>query len=132
LIVTKPDPKLSKLTKDLSVWLLDTFPGITLFVDKKLQGRSSFKYQEILDQNPSWSDRLQFWTKDCQACKEKQIHLAVTLGGDGTVLYTTWMFQKRVPPIVAVREKKPRDLEVLTFDYVTEIDQETEQEKCRL
>ncbi|OAQ24463.1 ATP-NAD kinase [Linnemannia elongata AG-77] len=101
LIVTKPDPKLSKLTKELSVWVLETFPGITLFVDKKLQGRSSFKYQEILDQNPSWNDRLQFWTKDCQACKEKQIHLAVTLGGDGTVLYTTWMFQKRVPPIVA-------------------------------
>ncbi|KAG9066565.1 hypothetical protein KI688_012473 [Linnemannia hyalina] len=101
LIVTKPDPKLSKLTKELSVWLIDTFPGITLFVDQKLQGRSSFKYQEILDQNPSWKDRLQFWTEDCQACKDKQIHLAVTLGGDGTVLYTTWMFQKRVPPIVA-------------------------------
>ncbi|KAF9155466.1 hypothetical protein BG015_009754 [Linnemannia schmuckeri] len=101
LIVTKPDPKLSKLTKELSVWLLDTFPGITLFVDKKLQGRSSFKYQEILDQNPSWEDRLQFWTKECQTCKDKQIHLAVTLGGDGTVLYTTWMFQQRVPPIVA-------------------------------
>ncbi|KAF9136071.1 hypothetical protein BGX30_011363, partial [Mortierella sp. GBA39] len=101
LIVTKPDPKLSKLTKELSVWLIDTFPGITLFVDQKLQGRSSFKYQEILDQNPSWKDRLQFWTKDCQACKDKQIHLAITLGGDGTVLYTTWMFQQRVPPIVA-------------------------------
>ncbi|KAK3834647.1 MAG: ATP-NAD kinase-like domain-containing protein [Linnemannia elongata] len=101
LIVTKPDPKLSKLTKELSIWLIDTFPWITLFVDKKLQGRSSFKYQEILDQNPSWKDRLQFWTKDCQTCKDKQIHLAVTLGGDGTVLYTTWMFQQRMPPIVA-------------------------------
>ncbi|KAG0282621.1 hypothetical protein BGZ96_000297, partial [Linnemannia gamsii] len=101
LIVTKPDQKLAKLTKELSIWLIETFPGITLFVDKKLQGRSSFKYQEILDQNPSWGDRLQFWTKDCQACKEKQIHLAITLGGDGTVLYTAWMFQQRVPPIVA-------------------------------
>ncbi|KAG0263905.1 hypothetical protein BGZ95_003693 [Linnemannia exigua] len=106
LIVTKPDPKLGKLTKELSIWLMETFPGITLFIDKKLQGRSSFKYQEILDLHPEWKDRMQFWSKDdCQGCgkskKEKQIHLAVTLGGDGTVLYTTWMFQQRVPPIVA-------------------------------
>ncbi|KAF9107872.1 hypothetical protein BGX29_004476 [Mortierella sp. GBA35] len=101
LIVTKPDPKLAKLTKNLSIWLLETFPGITLFVDKELQDRASFKYQEIVDQNPSWKERLLFWTKDCQTCKDKQIHLAVTLGGDGTVLYTAWLFQQRVPPIVA-------------------------------
>ncbi|KAG0376698.1 hypothetical protein BGX24_007345 [Mortierella sp. AD032] len=103
LIVTKPDPKLAKLTKELSIWLLETFPGVTLFIDKKLQDRSSFKYQEILDLHPEWRDRMQFWSKeDCQGCgKEKQIHLAVTLGGDGTVLYTAWMFQQRVPPIVA-------------------------------
>jgi NAD+ kinase len=104
--VTKPDPKLTKLTKELSVWLIGTFPGITLFVDEKLQNRSSFKYQEILDQHPEWKDRMQFWNKDtCQGCgasKDKQIHLAVTLGGDGTVLYTAWMFQRRVPPMVAV------------------------------
>ncbi|KAG0044541.1 NAD(+) kinase [Gryganskiella cystojenkinii] len=101
LIVTKPDPKLAKLTKDISIWLLETFPGITLFVDKKLQDRSSFKYDEILQHNPSWADRLQFWTLECHKNSSKQIHLAVTLGGDGTVLYTAWMFQHRVPPIVA-------------------------------
>ncbi|KAF9906146.1 hypothetical protein EC991_000942 [Linnemannia zychae] len=103
LIVTKPDPKLAKLTKELSIWLIETFPGITLFVDKKLQDRSSFKYKEILDQHPEWNDRLQFWSKDDRksGAKERQIHLAVTLGGDGTVLYTAWMFQQRVPPMVA-------------------------------
>ncbi|KAF9574784.1 NAD(+) kinase [Mortierella alpina] len=101
LIVTKPDPKLTRLTKDLSIWLLENFPGITIYVDRKLQDRSSFKYQEIIDQNPAWEDRLQFWTLECHKNSAKQIHLAVTLGGDGTVLYTAWMFQHRVPPIVA-------------------------------
>ncbi|KAI1297841.1 hypothetical protein EDD11_006907 [Mortierella claussenii] len=101
LIVTKPDPKLARLTKDLSIWLLETFPDITLYVDRKLQDRSSFRYHEILAHNPSWEDRLQFWTLECHKDAAKQIHLAVTLGGDGTVLYTTWMFQHRVPPIVA-------------------------------
>lgn len=103
LIVTKPDTKLAKLTKEISIWLLETFPGITLFVDQKLQDRSSFKYNEILQHNPSWTNRLQFWTLETHKdSSQQQIHLAVTLGGDGTVLYTTWMFQHRVPPIVAV------------------------------
>ncbi|KAG0215352.1 hypothetical protein BGX28_000092 [Mortierella sp. GBA30] len=101
LIVTKPDPKLTKLTKELSVWLLEHFTGVTIYVDKKLQERSSFKYKEILEQHPSWSDRLQFWTLECHKNSAKEIHLAVTLGGDGTVLYTAWLFQNRVPPMVA-------------------------------
>ncbi|CAO3565897.1 unnamed protein product [Mortierella alpina] len=101
LIVTKPDPKLTRLTKDLSIWLLENFPGITIYVDRKLQDRSSFKYHEIINQNSAWEDRLQFWTLECHKNSAKQIHLAVTLGGDGTVLYTAWMFQHRVPPIVA-------------------------------
>ncbi|KAF9933098.1 NAD(+) kinase [Linnemannia zychae] len=101
LIVTKPDSKLAKLTKELSVYLLETFPAITLFVDKRLQEKLSFKYQEIIDQNPNWKDRLLFWAADLPCCKNRPIHLAITLGGDGTVLYTAWLFQQRVPPIVA-------------------------------
>ncbi|KAF9300808.1 hypothetical protein BGZ74_007492 [Mortierella antarctica] len=101
LIVTKPDPKLYKLTRDLAVYLLATFPTITIFVDKNLQERTSFKYNEMMAENPSWADRLQFWTTlECDKYA-KQIHLVVTMGGDGTVLYTASMFQHRVPPIVA-------------------------------
>ncbi|KAG0306716.1 hypothetical protein BGZ98_001820, partial [Dissophora globulifera] len=101
LIVTKPDLKLAKQTKELSIWLLETFPAITIFVDKKLQNRTSFKYHEIIEHNPAWVERLRFWTHECHKDPVKKIHLAVTLGGDGTVLYTTWMFQNRVPPLVA-------------------------------
>ncbi|KAF9212042.1 hypothetical protein CPC16_006895 [Podila verticillata] len=101
LIVTKPDPKLYKLTKELSVYLLATFPAVTIYVDKNLQDRTSFKYNEMIAENPSWADRLQFWTTlDCDKYA-RQIHLVVTMGGDGTVLYTASMFQHQVPPIVA-------------------------------
>ncbi|KAG0077257.1 hypothetical protein BGZ93_003744, partial [Podila epicladia] len=59
LIVTKPDPKLYKLTSELA-------------------------YNEMMAENPSWADRLQFWTTlDCDKYA-KQIHLVVTMGGDGT------------------------------------------------
>ncbi|KAF9311213.1 hypothetical protein BG003_007663 [Podila horticola] len=101
LIVTKPDPKLYKLTKELSNYLLATFPAVTIHVDKNLQERTSFKYNEMIAENPSWADRLKFWTTlDCDKYA-KQIHLVVTMGGDGTVLYTASMFQHRVPPMVA-------------------------------
>ncbi|KAF8957800.1 hypothetical protein BGZ46_002096, partial [Entomortierella lignicola] len=101
LLVTKPDPKLAKLTKELSVWLLEHFPQVSVFVDEKLKDRSSFKYRHIIKQNPSWEDRIHFWEMGHYDGSREQIHLVVALGGDGTVLYTTWMFQRRVPPIVA-------------------------------
>ncbi|KAF9110268.1 hypothetical protein BGX27_006586 [Mortierella sp. AM989] len=101
LIVTKPDPKLARLTKELSIWLLENFAGVTIFVDKKLQEKSSFKYRQVIEYNPTWKDRIHFWASDRCENKAPQIHLAVALGGDGTVLYTAWMFQQRVPPIVA-------------------------------
>ncbi|KAF9168739.1 hypothetical protein DFQ26_000006 [Actinomortierella ambigua] len=102
LIVTKPDPKLNKLTKELSIWLLETFPELTLLVDKRLEDTSSFKYNEIIEQCPSWKQRLRFW--GCEVHNNivpEDVHLAITLGGDGTVLYTTSMFQRRVPPLLA-------------------------------
>ncbi|ORZ28846.1 ATP-NAD kinase-like domain-containing protein [Lobosporangium transversale] len=89
------------MTRVLTRWLLERFPEVTIFVDKKLQERPSFKYHEFLEHHPTWKDRLQFWTFECHKKSSKQIHLAVTLGGDGTVLYTAWMFQSRVPPIVS-------------------------------
>ncbi|KAG0235668.1 hypothetical protein BGW42_004907 [Actinomortierella wolfii] len=102
LIVTKPDPKLNKLTKELSIWLLETYPDITLLVDKRLEDTSSFKYHEIVEQCPTWRSRLRFWECEIhQNIAPEDVHLAITLGGDGTVLYTTWMFQRRVPPLLA-------------------------------
>ncbi|KAF9356609.1 NAD(+) kinase [Mortierella sp. AD094] len=101
LIVTKPDPKLARLTKELTVWLLETFPGVAVYVDKKLEEQSSFKYRHTIQHHASWKDRIHFWETDrCEDAAQK-IHLAVALGGDGTVLYVASMFQQRVPPIVA-------------------------------
>ncbi|KAG0024771.1 NAD(+) kinase [Entomortierella chlamydospora] len=101
LIVTKPDPKLAKLTKELTFWLLETFPAVAVYVDKKLEKQSSFKYRQNIEHNPSWKDRIHFWEADRCEKSAPKIHLAVALGGDGTVLYTVSMFQQRVPPIVA-------------------------------
>jgi NAD+ kinase len=42
-----------------------------------------------------------FWTPESCATSPEAIDLILTLGGDGTVLYTSWLFQKgQVPPII--------------------------------
>jgi len=44
---------------------------------------------------------LRFWTADtCQQGNFDDVDLIVTLGGDGTVLYTSWLFQREVPPVL--------------------------------
>ncbi|KAI2081589.1 NAD(+) kinase [Ophidiomyces ophidiicola] len=44
---------------------------------------------------------LKFWTPDLCWAAPETFDLVVTLGGDGTVLFTSWLFQRVVPPILA-------------------------------
>ncbi|KAJ3029288.1 UNVERIFIED_CONTAM: NAD(+) kinase [Siphonaria sp. JEL0065] len=43
---------------------------------------------------------ISHWDPEYCISNENEIDLVVTLGGDGTVLYTSSLFQNRVPPIV--------------------------------
>ncbi|KAJ1999057.1 hypothetical protein GGI04_004737 [Coemansia thaxteri] len=43
---------------------------------------------------------LQHWTAELCARSPELFDFVVTLGGDGTVLYTSWLFQRTVPPII--------------------------------
>ncbi|ODN94738.1 hypothetical protein L198_04882 [Cryptococcus wingfieldii CBS 7118] len=44
--------------------------------------------------------QLRYWTSDLCANKADQFDLVITLGGDGTVLLTSWLFQSVVPPVL--------------------------------
>ncbi|KAL9022697.1 MAG: hypothetical protein Q9185_000126 [Variospora sp. 1 TL-2023] len=60
-----------------------------------------FDAQGLLAKDPSSPGRLKYWDNDL--CR-KQPHLfdfAVTLGGDGTLLYASWLFQRIVPPVLS-------------------------------
>ncbi|KAJ1569732.1 hypothetical protein HK096_002154 [Nowakowskiella sp. JEL0078] len=44
---------------------------------------------------------LQFWNADlCETMNASSIDFIITLGGDGTVLFAAWLFQRKVPPII--------------------------------
>ncbi len=44
---------------------------------------------------------LKYWTPDLCWTQPEKFDLVLTLGGDGTVLFTSWLFQRIVPPILS-------------------------------
>ncbi|TYJ57902.1 hypothetical protein B9479_001257 [Cryptococcus floricola] len=44
--------------------------------------------------------QLRYWTSDLCSESPHLFDFVITLGGDGTVLFTSWLFQKIVPPVL--------------------------------
>ncbi|KAL8626360.1 hypothetical protein Q9189_007942, partial [Teloschistes chrysophthalmus] len=107
LIVTKArDNSLVYLTRELAEWLLrspryNSDLGVTVYVDAKLRTSKRFNAPALLAANPRYENMLKYWTPDLCWTSPEIFDLVLTLGGDGTVLYTSWLFQRIVPPILS-------------------------------
>lgn len=107
LIITKArDNTLVELTRELAVWLLATprygrDVGVNVYVDQKLKRSKRFGYETILQENRRFGEMLHFWTPALCLERPEQFDLVITLGGDGTVLFTSWLFQRIVPPVLS-------------------------------
>ncbi|KAL8696614.1 MAG: hypothetical protein Q9201_007571, partial [Fulgogasparrea decipioides] len=107
MIVTKArDNSLVYLTRELTEWLLETPRynsdlGVTVYVDVKLRTSKRFNVPSLLATNPRYESMLKYWTPDLCWTSPEIFDLVLTLGGDGTVLYTSWLFQRIVPPILS-------------------------------
>lgn len=107
MIVTKArDNQLVLLTRELTQWLLRTPRygsdlGVNVYVDAQLRNSKRFGAQSILDENPRFQDMLRYWTPDLCWSHPEKFDLVLTLGGDGTVLFTSWLFQRIVPPTLS-------------------------------
>lgn len=107
MIITKArDNSLVVLTRELAEWLLKTPRygsdlGVTVYVDAKLRKSKRFDAPSLQALDPRFDWMLKYWTPDmCWATPEK-FDLVLTLGGDGTVLFTSYLFQRVVPPILS-------------------------------
>ena len=107
MIVTKArDNSLVYLTRELTEWLFQTPRynsdlGVTVYVDAKLKTSKRFDVPSLLAKNPRYEKMLKYWTPDLCWSSPEIFDLVLTLGGDGTVLYTSWLFQRIVPPILS-------------------------------
>ncbi|EON69115.1 hypothetical protein W97_08301 [Coniosporium apollinis CBS 100218] len=107
MIVTKArDNHLVQLTRELTEWLLTTprygsDAGVNVYVDAKLRKSKRFDMEGLLAKDSRFEHMLRFWTPDLCWTSPEKFDLVLTLGGDGTVLYTSWLFQRIVPPILS-------------------------------
>lgn len=104
LLTKAHDSDLIILTRNMAEWLLSSKERgteYTVYVENTLKENRKFDAQGLMSQDPSYGGRLKYW--DNELCK-KHPHLfdfAVTLGGDGTLLYASWLFQRVVPPVLS-------------------------------
>lgn len=107
MIVTKArDNDLVTKTRDLAEWLLSTPRygsdlGVNVYVDAKLRNSKRFGAANLIQTNPRYQHMLKYWTPDLCWSQPEKFDLVLTLGGDGTVLFTSWLFQRIVPPILS-------------------------------
>ncbi|KAI2793239.1 NAD(+) kinase [Penicillium oxalicum] len=106
MIVTKArDNSLVYLTRQVAEWLLMTPRygndlGVNVYVDAKLRNSKRFDAAGLIQKEPRLAQMLHFWTPDLCWTSPEKFDLVLTLGGDGTVLFTSWLFQRVVPPVL--------------------------------
>ena len=125
-ILTKAhDETLIEKTREVVRWLLseERLVQYTVYVENVLKDNNKFNAHGIVkeleeQQKNSGSAiangdahlgtrglkaerRLRYWSNDMCRLRPHTFDFVVTLGGDGTVLYASWLFQRIVPPVLS-------------------------------
>ncbi|KAI0408223.1 ATP-NAD kinase-like domain-containing protein [Xylaria palmicola] len=113
------DADLIPKTRELAKWLLskDRDVRYIVYIQDTLKGNKQFNLQGLieelrseyveageLDQNTATealSRRVRYWTEEMCRRRPHTFDFIITLGGDGTVLYASWLFQRIVPPVLS-------------------------------
>ena len=113
------DQDLIPKTRDLTRWLLDKDRDAryTVYIQDKLKTNKRFDVAGLIrevakgysdaggvDQEKAIegvSNRLRYWDEAMCKSRPHTFDFVVTLGGDGTVLYASWLFRRIVPPVIS-------------------------------
>jgi NAD+ kinase len=103
LLTKAHDKTLIKHTRSVVQWLLskDRPVEYVVYVENTLQENASFDAKGLIEEQPSWEHRLKYWDNDLCKKRPHTFDFAISLGGDGTVLYASWLFQRVVPPVLS-------------------------------
>lgn len=103
LITKVHDDSLIPMTRDLTRWLLsrDRDVPYIVYVQDTLSENTLFNGKGLFAEDDSYEPRLKYWDEDVARKHPHSFDFVITLGGDGTVLYASWLFQRVVPPILS-------------------------------
>lgn len=101
IIITKTsDVSLLYLTRELVEWLLVEYPNMTIYVEDFFN-TDQFAANELCYDSKCCDTRIKYWNKKFIDEHDAFFDLCITMGGDGTVLFASWLFQQHVPPMVS-------------------------------
>ncbi|KAI1503614.1 ATP-NAD kinase [Biscogniauxia marginata] len=113
------DHELIPKTREVARWLLSTDRDVryTIYIQNSLKDSKDFdvpglleelrqeyiKAGEMNEDGPigPLSRRLRYWEESMCRARPHTFDFVITLGGDGTVLYASWLFQRIVPPVLS-------------------------------
>ncbi|KAI1092517.1 ATP-NAD kinase [Rostrohypoxylon terebratum] len=133
------DRELIPKTRLVAKWLLSKARGVryTVYVEESLKGNDDFDAPGLVEElvqeyrdspaiDPGFArkglaSRLRFWNEKMCRKRPHTFDFVITLGGDGTVLYTSWLFQRIVPPVLSFSLGSLGFLTKFEFDDYEEI-----------
>ncbi|KAI1391516.1 ATP-NAD kinase [Hypoxylon trugodes] len=119
LLTKAYDRELIPKTRAVAKWLLskDRDVRYIVYVEESLEENEEFDAPGLLRELQQEDDdgnhidghtpksavdsRLRFWTEKICRRRPHTFDFIITLGGDGTVLYASWLFQRIVPPVLS-------------------------------
>ena len=103
LLTKAHDKTLIGKTREVARWLLskERDTPYLVYVENTLKDNAAFDAEGLLKEDPSFGERLKYWDNELAKKHPHTFDFVVTLGGDGTVLYASWLFQRVVPPVLS-------------------------------
>ena len=103
LLTKAHDRTLIRKTRDVARWLLSKERDVPyiVYVEDTMKGNDAFDAKGLVEEDSSFGERLKFWDNELARKHPHTFDFVVTLGGDGTVLYASWLFQRVVPPVLS-------------------------------
>ncbi|CAB76211.1 NAD/NADH kinase [Schizosaccharomyces pombe] len=103
LVVTKPRKhSLVYKTAEITKYILTIgTPETKVYVDMRLARSKRFSAHNIAKEANTDIDRIKYWNPYICLIKPSIFDLAITIGDNSTLLYTSWLFQKIGPPVLS-------------------------------
>lgn len=112
------DRDLVPKTRELVRWLLDKERDVkyVVYLERDLKENKQFDAAGLIEElqrdyvqageleeenSTDIAKRLRWWDEQMCRTRPHTFDFAITLGGDGTVLYASWLFQRIVPPVLS-------------------------------
>ncbi|KAI1852418.1 hypothetical protein JX266_002596 [Neoarthrinium moseri] len=113
------DQELIPKTREVTKWLLSHERDVryTVYLEDGLKDNKKFDAQGLLAETrqayidageiepdaprEKLAGRLRYWNEEMCRKRPHTFDFVITLGGDGTVLYASWLFQRIVPPVLS-------------------------------